>query len=387
MVNLVCAADRAEVFTGLVVQPVISPRPVAGADGRIHLAYELSFVNETKMISQIDSIAAVDGDSGAALAEWKGKELGEIFRINGGEPGTALAPSHSAYAFLDVALPASATAPKNIRHRISVSRTMPESDNEHKGGALDPKAAMPANVTFEGAATVVDTRTPVVVAPPLRGPGWVAVNGCCAQISAHRGAVLAFNGTAYIAQRFAIDWVRVDSDGRLFKGAMDQVASYPYFGVPVYAAADGTVVEATDGLPEQVPGPPKGVTVETLAGNHVVVDMGDGNFALYAHIKTGTVAVKAGDHVRTGDVLGHLGNTGNSSAPHLHFHVMDGPSPLAARGLPYEITGFQSAGRLQPDDAFFEKGDPGKIDRDWFPGAHKNELPLENEVVDFGGGK
>jgi len=68
-------------------------------------------------------------------------------------------------------------------------------------------------------------------------------------------------------------------------------------------------------MPEQVPGPPKGVTVETLAGNHLVVDMGDGNFALYAHLKTGTVAVKVGDHVKTGDVLGHLGNTGISSAP------------------------------------------------------------------------
>lgn len=64
---------------------------------------------------------------------------------------------------------------------------------------------------------------------------------------------------------------------------------------------------------------------------------------------------------------------------------MDGPSPLASNGLPYEIEGFQSEGRMQPEDAFFEKGDPGKIDRGWFPGTHRNELPLENEVVDFSG--
>jgi len=170
-----------------VVQPVISPRSVAGADGRIHLAYELSFVNETKMISQVDSIAAVDADSGAVLTEWKGKELGEIFRINGGESGTALAPSHSAYAFLDVTLPASAAAPKNIKHRISVSRSMPDPSNEHKRAAGELQAGMPANVTFEGAPTPVDTKKPIVVAPPLRGAGWVAINGCCAQISAHRG--------------------------------------------------------------------------------------------------------------------------------------------------------------------------------------------------------
>jgi len=65
---------------------------------------------------------------------------------------------------------------------------------------------------------------------------------------------------------------------------------------------------------------------------------------------------------------------------------MDGPSPLASRGLPYEIEGFSSQGKLDGDDGFFEKGDPGKIDGSWFPGAHKNELPLENEVVDFGKG-
>ncbi len=263
----------------------------------------------------------------------------------------------------------------------------PDAGNEHKGTPLDAKANMPANETFQGALTALDTKKPIVVAPPLRGPGWVAINGCCAQISAHRGAVLAFDGKAYIAQRFAIDFVQVDSKGRLFSGAVDQLASYPFFGVPVYAAAGRTVVEASDGLPEQVPGAPKNVTVETLPGNHIVVDLGDGNFALYAHLKTGTVAVKVGDRVKAGEVVGHLGNTGNTSAPHLHFHVMDGPSPLAERGWPYEIEGFQSAGRWQPDDAFFDKGEPGKIGRNWFPGTHKNELPLENEVVVFGGGK
>ncbi len=86
------AVDPTPEYTTLVVQPLVSPRPVAGADGRIHLAYELSFVNEPRLLSQIDSIAAVDADSGAVLAEWKGKELSDIFRINGGEPGTALAP-------------------------------------------------------------------------------------------------------------------------------------------------------------------------------------------------------------------------------------------------------------------------------------------------------
>jgi hypothetical protein len=385
---MVRAADTAPVFTSIVVHSLISPRPVAGADGRTHLAYELSIVNDARVLAQIDSIAALDADTGSVLAEWKGSALSEIFRINGGETGTSLSPSHSAYAFLDVTFPPGAVLPKTLKHRISLTRLTPERDNEHKGTPLDPKTNLPANVTFEGAPTTIDTRKALVVSAPLRGAGWVAINGCCAQISAHRAAVLPFDGKAFIAQRFAIDWVRVDTGGHLFTGALDQLTSYPFFGVPVYAAADGTVVSVTDGLEEQVPGgSAKGITVDTLPGNHIVVDMGDGNFALYAHLKTGTVAVKAGDHVKAGDVIGHLGNTGNTSAPHLHFHVMDGPSPLASNGLPYEIDEFQGAGRLQPDDPFFDKGDPGKIDHAWFPEAHRNQLPLENQVVDFPEGK
>ena len=72
----------------------------------------------------------------------------------------------------------------------------------------------------------------------------------------------------------------------------------------------------------------------------VVIDIGGGNFAFFAHLKPGSLRVKLGDHVARGDVIALLGNTGNSDAPHLHFHVMDGPSPLDANGRPYVLTHF-----------------------------------------------
>ena len=75
---------------------------------------------------------------------------------------------------------------------------------------------------------------------------------------------------------------------------------------------------------------PTGLTLAQYGGNHVVQDLGNGNFAFYAHLKTGTVNVKPGDRLSTGQVLGSVGNTGNSSAPHLHFHVMSTPDPLRA---------------------------------------------------------
>ncbi len=372
-------------FTSVVVAPLAAPRPVADADGRIHLAYELSFVNETKLIARIDAIAAIDPASGATLAEWKGDALGSIFRVNGGEPGVTLAPSHSGYAFLDVALPAGASIPKSFRHRITVTRLMQAPGDEHKTVPLDPKFKLPDSIAFEGADIAVDDQKAVVIAPPLRGPRWVAFNGCCDQLTSHRGGVMAFNGKALIAERFAIDFMQLDKADRPFVGALADVASYPSFGVPVYAVADATVVETSDGAPEATPGVARAVTVDTAAGNHIVLDLGDGNFALYAHLLTGSVAVHPGDHVKTGDVIARLGSSGNSDAPHLHFHVMDGPSPLASSGLPYEFTAFTGAGRVEPDDAFFTKGAAAAIDAGWFAGPHKDELPLNNEVVDFPG--
>ena len=374
-------------FTTLVVEPLVAPRPFAGADGRTHLAYELSLVNETKLVARIDAIAAVDPTSGATLAEWKGDALGPIFRINGGEPGVTLAPSHSGYAFLDVALPAGAPIPKVLRHKISVTRLMQAPGEPHKTLPLDPKYNLPDSIAFEGADVTVDERKAVVIAPPLRGPRWVAFNGCCADLTSHRGAAMAFNGKALIAERFAIDFIQLDQADRLFNGPLAEVASYPGFGVPVSAVADATVVEASDGAPEATPGVPRVITLDTAAGNHIVLDLGGGNFALYAHLKTGSVAVHPGDHVKTGDVIGLLGSSGNSDAPHLHFHVMDGPSPLASSGLPYEFKAFRGAGRVEPDDALFAKGGPAAIDAGWFAGPHKDELPLNNEVVDFPGGQ
>jgi hypothetical protein len=283
-------------------------------------------------------------------------------------------------------LPPDAPVPKSLRHRIAVTRLQeaPGGD-EHKGVPLDPALRIPGRITFEGAPTPVDARRPVVLEPPLRGPGWVAFNGCCAELTSHRGSIMAFNGKAMTAERFAIDFLRIDGDGRMFVGPADRLASYPSFGVPVHAAAGGTVVRASDGAPEQVPMAQRApMEIGAYAGNHVVIDMGEGNFALYAHLQTGTVAVKVGDRVEAGAVIARLGSTGNSDAPHLHFHVMDGPWPLAASGLPYEFTAFTGAGRFEPptDDAVM-KGTPGRIDRAWFPGQHRGKLPLNLQVVDF----
>jgi murein DD-endopeptidase MepM/ murein hydrolase activator NlpD len=372
------------VFTALVVQPITAPRPFGGADGQTHLAYELSFVNGSHLFARVDSLAALDAATGAVLQEWKGDALAAILRLNAGKTGTTLGPGDSGYAFLDVALPTGVGVPRELRHRIAETRLAAVAGDAGRAEPLGADAPVPASATFTGATTQVDRRSVVLLRPPLAGPGWVVVNGCCAAITSHRGAVMAFDGVAMAPERFAIDFVQVDKDGRLFTGAVDRVADYADFGAPVYAVADAVVTEASDGLAEVVPGAtPPGLPLDDYAGNHIVLDLGAGNFALYAHLKTGSVAVRPGQHVKVGEVIAHLGNTGNTTAPHLHFHVMDRPRPLAATGLPYEFASFIGEGRLVPDDAMFDRGEPAKIDRAWLPGQHRNQLPLDNEVIDF----
>ena len=106
------------------------------------------------------------------------------------------------------------------------------------------------------------------------------------------------------------------------------VREYVGFGADVLAVADGKVVNTLNTLPDRShqPAHPKTINLDNGLGNHVILDLGNSVFALYAHLQPESVTVKPGDSVRRGQVLGKLGNTGNTSAPHLHFHMMNGPT-------------------------------------------------------------
>jgi murein DD-endopeptidase MepM/ murein hydrolase activator NlpD len=186
-----------------------------------------------------------------------------------------------------------------------------------------------------------------------------------------------------VAERYAIDFVQLNDKDMLNSGPIDQLTSFGFFGDEIYSVADGTVVKIADGLPEQVPGKlPEGATIQMAAGNHVVVDIGERRFAFYAHLQPGSLKVKIGDKVTTGQVLGLLGNSGNTDGPHLHFHVMDSPSPLVSNGPPFVFTSFTGQGIVK-DKEPLATGGPVVVDEKALDGAHKNQLPLNDQVVSF----
>lgn len=157
----------------------------------------------------------------------------------------------------------------------------------------------------------------------------------------HRLAVIA-------SQQFAWDLLPLDNNGlALLNGALTEslrAADFYGFGQPVLAPADGRVVVAVDGFPDSesvgvLPADRESYVADLrrAAGNHVVLDHGDGVFSFLAHLRHGSVAVAEGQDVLAGQTIGALGNSGYSSGPHLHLHFMDGPHLLTAAPLPVAL--------------------------------------------------
>lgn len=142
-------------------------------------------------------------------------------------------------------------------------------------------------------------------------------------------------------QRFAYDFV-VRRNGVTHEGDGSRVEQYYCWGRPILAPAGGTVAEAVDSLPDNAPGR---MDPAHAAGNHVILDHGNGEYSLLAHLRRGSVAVAAGARVAAGDKLGECGNSGNTSEPHLHYHLQDTPVFGRGEGLPAQFTGYVADGR------------------------------------------
>jgi hypothetical protein len=361
-------APARDAFTPLAASALRAPHPVPGADGNTHLAYELLLINPTPLAVTVERVEVLDGNRpGRVLADVSGVSLDSAMWSIGGVPGRTVGASQVFRVLLDVQIRRGAPVPRALVHRLTV--------------ILDPPTPLLPG-RFLAARTAVAGDRPVVLGPPLRGPRWIQFSTCCDPRGAHRFAVSPVNGELHAAQRFAVDIVQLDTAGRLFTGPADQVTSFPYYGAPVLSVAAGRVVGIRDDMPDQIPFQPTPVVLADQAiGNHVVVDIGGGRFALFAHLKPGSVRVAVGQRVRAGQQLGQLGNSGNTDFPHLHFHVVDSPSPLGSDGLPYVLRSFDSPGSVPPIDQIdpFQPIPIGPQLR----GHYEGVTPMIHQVVDY----
>ena len=226
--------------------------------------------------------------------------------------------------------------------------------------------------------------SPIVVDFPLQGE-WAAYHTPAERVPSH--------GTDQLAQRYAYDFLRIERDRKGWKFCRASMQRYRILGVPlqncygwaapIHAPFGGAIVAARDGWPERSPvhflrdlavvlingltfDPRRAGGLVQVLGNHIVLQMpGREVYALIAHARTGSVRVREGDEVQLGQQLAEVGHSGNSTAPHLHFHLMDGPDVLTARGLPCSFRKYEAL----RDGAWetLNEGMPGK--REFVRGA------------------
>lgn len=351
-------AERPLLIEARVPKP---PTIAHGSEGSF-LVYEVHVTNFEARELTWTGLDGSDAATGASLFSLADTALARDM-ARPGATGSQIAPANRprmaggqrAVVYLYVPLGAAA-APKAIRHRLTMQ------DSVGTRTLVLPDVAV--------------TQEPVLIAPPLEGGNWLAGNGP-ARTSGHRRALIPIGGTPAIAQRFAIDFVMVDSTWKTFRGDQLKNDSYYCYGVDALAVGDGIVVARKDSIPENIPGANSRavpITLETVGGNHVIIDLGGGRFAFYAHLQPGSLRVKLGDRVKKGQVLGLVGNSGNSTEPHLHFHIADGTSPLGSEGMPYAFETLDVMGRCQ---SFGSACSVGAAQ------AKRRVMPFANEIVRF----
>jgi len=387
-----------DAFTAVLVQVSNPPTfPVAGSDGKFHVAYNVVLQNASRIPATIRKLEVVDAtDPTKVVASFAGKQLvdpacgfGDCNRLRALPAApvqdAVIPPQQARVLFVDFAWDASQVAPKYVMHHLFFD------------GAPSPVTTSPVPVDYTVTPYSISASGPITIGPPLKGKNWIALNGCCEPGWPHRSSPLPVNGNLVGGQLFAIDWKRTNDQGAFYTGDKTKNESYVDYGSEVIAVADGTITAALDGQEANAPGVlpaddpvlgPK-LTVENVDGNHIVLDIGNGAYAFYAHLIKDSLQVNVGDKVRKGQVLAKLGNTGNANASHLHFHLMNGPSVLGSSGIPYVLDSFGYQGQISAqqvaDADYYLTGNffgPGRLTT---PQPRTGQLPMAWAIINFPG--
>ena len=375
-------------LTPLIVGQVgCDPVPVLGTDDRLHLPYELSVFNAGPRDATLQRITVhADTPDGPVLGELAAEQIVANSILIAAysafpEPVGSVPSGRTVVVILDVSVEDHDDVPSSLVHVIEVAY------GDTREGQAEFASSFPTSATQVGGHVEVDPHPPVRIRPPLTGPHWLAANAV-GPLNPHRGAIISVGGRMNPAERYAIDWVRIDPDRRpaidpktglmpSFDGDVSDNRAYFTYDQPVIAVADGEIVEVVSDLDDAVPQViTAGQSFDALGGNRIVHRLaagpdGTGTYAFYAHLKPGSPTVKVGERVTAGQEIARTGNSGNTTEAHLHFHVMDSPAPLDGNNLPFVLD------ELHLEGEFGEGGLTGH------PVDRTDSLPLVNSVVTF----
>jgi hypothetical protein len=318
------------------------PTPVL-IDGKSWVYYEMKIMNNADELIKINSLKIMSDRS--TLLNLSGETLQKRFS---GKDNTILARG-SAYIYLEVKTNAS-----HLLHELKYMDS----------GIV--KAIVP-----------LDHKKPVRIDAPLKGNNWAAIYDPSWE-RGHRRVYFTIGGRARIPGRYAIDFMKLDNAGHFAIHESDTVKNWYGYGKDVLAVADGVIASTLNTFEESktLSEHPK-YDSSRATGNYISLQIADSVFAFYEHLKPGSIRVKPGDHVKAGQVIASLGFTGQTTGPHLHFHIADRNSALGAEGIPFVFKHFNYLGVYRNFIDFGVKP--------WEP-AHKiiiNERPNSNAVIEF----
>ncbi|MPR35806.1 M23 family metallopeptidase [Salmonirosea aquatica] len=353
--------------TTLHVQLPDSVQPV-DIDGKPTVYYEIYLTNFSPDTFQLHALNVVDRGTSAPYLALQGPMLQKaLSRI--GSPSqdttTRLLPGATSILYLEFALPKQ-TVPQ-LTHLITFHAV----GKEHWG-----------ELTIQTAALKCLSGTPLILGNPLAGGPWTAVYDP-AWARGHRRVPYTVHGRARIPGRFAIDFIKMDAGGKYAHGNEDFVKNWLGYATEVLAVADGEVTAIRDDFPESpaLSEHPE-YSADQATGNYISLSIGTNRFAFYEHLKPNSIKVKPGQKVKKGEVIASLGFTGQTTGPHLHFHVADFDSPLGAEGVPYVFEEFEVLGSYD-DFGKFGKA-PWTPVPPTQPTLRNRERPAPNSVVRFG---
>ena len=149
-------------------------------------------------------------------------------------------------------------------------------------------------------------------------------------LAGQAGASVITNG--HSKNRYAIDILKLGPDGRMFKGKEKHVTDFYSYDEPVFAPADGRITQVVDSVQSDLLG---NMDKNNSGGNYIIIDIGDEKYVYFGHLKKGSITVEQGQFVEAGALLGHIGNSGYSTHPHLHMHIQNKPGSGAEDRITY----------------------------------------------------
>jgi hypothetical protein len=360
---LSCSEESGETLVTMKVY--VAPIPVL-SEGAMNLAYCVDFTDFTELGLTLVEATIINDDNGSIIETYSDSVL-DLHMVMPSDPlpteqekqnGTKKQDHPVFYVWLKLNL---SEVPLKLSHEFIFTGY----NNQE--------------IIESGPVVVVNNVQPDIISPPMKGEGWFTIE-TTELLTHHFKNEVTYDGEIYCPERFAVDYLQIDSDNNFFIGDEKVCENWVCYGKELLAVADGIVTATHDGVPDNRPvGEIFDLEFPDMAGNHVIIDIGNNHYVAFCHMIPGSIKVKVDDEVKAGDILGLVGNSGNSGAPHLHFQIIDGNSFCAGEGLPYVINSFSVSGYATMNSVT----DEFDVSMYATPEQKQNELPENLRVLDF----